>query len=99
MQLERDRLNLSERDAEQKWRPKIDAGLSQLAQYTKGNPETRAAFEHLKELVRAQVKPYDYQEFREWLKRPEIRKEFFSELTRGLSPETLQQIEKEMHPS
>jgi hypothetical protein len=36
------------------------------------------------------------QEFRKWIQRPEIRKEFFPERTRGISPETLKKIEKEL---
>ena len=35
-------------------------------------------------------------EFREWIQRPEIRREFFPDLTRGLSPETLEKIEREL---
>ena len=34
------------------------------------------------------------QEFREWLQRPDIRKEFFPERRRGLSAETLKEIEE-----
>ena len=97
LQLERDRLNLSERDAEQRWWPKIEAGLSELGKYLNDNPEARTAYEHLRGLVRAQEKPQQEKEFWEWLKQPEIRKEVFSELTRGLSPETLAQIEAELH--
>jgi hypothetical protein len=51
----------------------------------------------LRELVRAQEKPQPEKEFWEWLKQPEIRQEVLSELTRGLSPETLAQIEAELH--
>ena len=36
-------------------------------------------------------------EFREWLKRPEIRAEFFPERSRGISPETWKKIEEELH--
>jgi len=36
-------------------------------------------------------------EFREWLKRPEIRKEFFPERTGGIRPETMKKIEEELH--
>jgi hypothetical protein len=36
-------------------------------------------------------------EFREWLKRPEIREEFFPERTGGIRPETLKKIEEELH--
>ncbi len=35
-------------------------------------------------------------EFREWIQRPEIRRELFPDLTRGLSPETLEKIEREL---
>ena len=37
------------------------------------------------------------QEFREWVKRPEIRAELFPERTGGLSPETLEKIERELN--
>jgi hypothetical protein len=36
-------------------------------------------------------------EFREWLKRPEVRAEFFPEHTGGIRPETLKKIERELH--
>jgi hypothetical protein len=36
------------------------------------------------------------QEFREWIQRPEIRREFLPELSRGISPETLKKIEDEL---
>ena len=35
-------------------------------------------------------------EFREWIQRPEIRREFLPEITRGISPETLRKIETEL---
>ena len=35
-------------------------------------------------------------EFREWLKRPEVRAEIQPEFTRGLRPETLKKIEEEL---
>ena len=97
LQIERDRLELSERDAEQRWWPKIEAGLSELAEYINDNPKARTAYEHFRELVRAGEKPQQEKEFWEWLKQPEIRKEVFAELTRGLSPETLERIEAELH--
>ena len=36
-------------------------------------------------------------EFREWIQRPEIRREFLPESTRGISKETLRKIEAELH--
>jgi hypothetical protein len=45
---------------------------------------------------RANSQSQTEKEFRQWLQRPEIRKEFFPELTRGLSPETLKKIEQEL---
>ena len=35
-------------------------------------------------------------EFRDWIQRPEIRKEFMPDLRRGLSQETLEKIEREI---
>ena len=46
---------------------------------------------------RANSQTQKEKEFRKWLKRPEIRAEFFPELTRGISPETLKKIEEELH--
>jgi hypothetical protein len=96
LQIERDRVNLSERDAKLKWRPTIEAGLGELGKYLKNNPDARIAYERLKKLVVAENDPQLEKEFREWLKRPEIRREVLSELMGGLSPETLKQIEKEL---
>ncbi|MBE0543580.1 MAG: hypothetical protein IH623_19720 [Verrucomicrobia bacterium] len=36
-------------------------------------------------------------EFREWIKRPEIRKQYFPKPRGGISPETLKKIEAELH--
>lgn len=36
------------------------------------------------------------QEFREWIQRPEVRREFLPELTPGISAETLEKIEREL---
>jgi hypothetical protein len=36
-------------------------------------------------------------EFREWIQRPEIRKEFLPEITRGITKETMRKIEAELH--
>ena len=44
---------------------------------------------------RANGKSQKEQEFREWIQRPEIRREFLPELSRGISPETLKKIEEE----
>jgi hypothetical protein len=49
------------------------------------------------DLLRANGQAQKEKEFREWLNRPDIRKEFFPELTRGLSPETLKKIEEELN--
>jgi hypothetical protein len=46
---------------------------------------------------RANCQSQKEKEFREWLKRPEIRKEFFPALTGGLRPETIKRIEEELH--
>lgn len=47
--------------------------------------------------LRASSKSQKEQQFREWLQRPEIRKELFPELRGGFSPETLKKIEQELH--
>ena len=36
-------------------------------------------------------------EFREWIQRPEIRRELFPDNKRGISSETLKKIERELH--
>jgi hypothetical protein len=46
---------------------------------------------------RANSQSQKERDFREWIKRPEIRKELFPDLTRGISPETLKKIERELH--
>ncbi len=46
---------------------------------------------------RANSKARKEQEFREWIKRPDIRKEFFPEPSRGLSPEALKMMEEALH--
>ena len=45
---------------------------------------------------RASSQSQKEKDFREWIKRPEIRAELFPELARGISPETLKKIEKEL---
>jgi hypothetical protein len=45
---------------------------------------------------RANSQSQKEKEFREWLQRPEIRKEIFPDPTRGISPETLRKIEEEL---
>ena len=45
---------------------------------------------------RANRKAQKEQEFREWSQRPEIRREFLPERTRGISSETLEKIEREL---
>ena len=49
------------------------------------------------DLVRANSQTRKEKEFREWLKRPEIRKEFFPEPSRGLSPESIKMMEEALH--
>lgn len=97
LHIERERLKLAERDTRQKWETKIQAGLDELKKEIKNNPKAKAAFGALYELVCPDIESRNKKEFREWLKRPEIRKEIFPELTRGLSPETLKKIEEELH--
>jgi hypothetical protein len=46
---------------------------------------------------RANSKTQKEQEFREWMQRPEVREEFLPDLTRGISPETLEKIRRELH--
>jgi len=36
------------------------------------------------------------QDFREWIQRPEVRREFLPELAGGLRPETVEKIEREL---
>ena len=45
---------------------------------------------------RANSQSQKEREFREWLQRPEVRREFFPERTGGLSKETIEQIEREL---
>jgi hypothetical protein len=97
LHIERERLKLSKRDTKQKWETKIQAGLDLLKKEIKHNPQTKAAWQQLYELVVPDIKSKEEKEFREWLKRPEIRKEVFGELTRGLSPDSLEKIKKELH--
>ena len=87
LHIERERLKLAKRDNKQKWETKIDAGLDHLSKEIKFNPEIKAAWKRLYELVMPDIKLKEEKKFRDWLKRPEIRKEVFSELTRGLSPD------------
>jgi hypothetical protein len=96
LQIERERLKLAKRDTRKKWDTKIQAGLDQLKAEINQNPKARDAFEALYKIVLAEETPRQEKEFRKWLQRPEIRKEIFPELTRGLSPETLQKIEEEL---
>ena len=46
---------------------------------------------------RANSQSQKEKDFREWIKRPEILKEFFPERKGGISPETLKKIEVELH--
>ncbi len=97
LHIERERLKLAKRDTRKKWETKIQAGLDELKKEINHNPETKAAWQKLYELVMPDIESKDDKKFREWLKWPEIRKEVFSELTRGLKPETLQKVEEELH--
>ena len=49
------------------------------------------------DLLRANSQSQKEKEFREWLKRPEIRKEFYPDSTGGIRPETLEKIERELN--
>ncbi len=98
LHIERERLKLAKRDTKQKWETKIQAGLDLLKKEIKHNPQTKAAWQRLYDLVMPDIKSKEEKEFREWLKRPEIRKEVFGELTRGLTPETLEKIKRELNP-
>jgi len=46
--------------------------------------------------LRANSKTQKEKEFREWIQRPEIRRELFPERTGGFSSETLKKIEREL---
>ena len=46
---------------------------------------------------RANSQSQKEKEFCEWIQRPEIRREFLPDLTRGISKETLKKIEAELH--
>jgi len=48
------------------------------------------------EWQRANGKLQKEKEFREWIQRPEIRREFLPEIKRGISKETLKKIEEEL---
>jgi len=48
------------------------------------------------EWQRANTRSQKEQEFREWIQRPEVRREFLPDLTRGISAETLEKIEREL---
>jgi hypothetical protein len=67
-----------------------------MAEAFKHDPKLMAAFQDLSQQVRGEERPPNEAEFRAWLQRPEIRREFLPELTRGLSPETLEKIEREL---
>jgi hypothetical protein len=96
LRIERERLKLLKRDVKQKWETKRQAGLNDLKKEIKQNPQVRAAWKHLYELVLPDIRADEDKKFREWIKRPDIRKEILPELARGLSPETLKKIEEEL---
>lgn len=96
LRIERERLKLAQRDTKKKWETKVSAGLNAVASQIKTNPRAKALFKPLAELLRQEEAPLKEKEFREWIKRPEIRREIFPEVTRGLSRETLERIEREL---
>ena len=49
------------------------------------------------EWQRANGKLQKEKEFREWIQRPEIRREFLPDLAHGISKETMRKIEAELH--
>ena len=96
LQIERERLELARQESEEKRRTKLDAGLEAVAEAFRHNPQALALYKQAHELVCPDEQPQKEKEFRAWLQRPEIRKELLPNLTRGLSPETLQKIEAEL---
>ncbi len=96
LRLERERLKLAKRDAKQKWRSESAAALEWVLDESHKVPKASALFRQAFELMRAHDEPRKEKEFREWIKRPDIRKEILPELARGLSPETLKRIEEEL---
>ena len=50
-----------------------------------------------REWQRANGKVQKEQEFREWMERPEIRREFLPKIKPGISKETLEKIERELN--
>ena len=97
LHIERERLKLAKRDTRKKWETKVQAGLDELKKEIKNNPKARDAFDALYKIVCAEREPENEKKFREWLKRPEHRKEVFEEITRGLSPEILKKMQEELH--
>ena len=49
------------------------------------------------EWQRANGKLQKEKEFREWIQRPEVRREFLPEIARGISKETMRKIEAELN--
>jgi len=49
------------------------------------------------DMLRANSQTQKEKEFREWLERPEIRRELFPDHKRGISPETLKKMEEALH--
>ncbi len=96
LRIERERLKLAKRDAKQKWQTKSEAGVEQIMDELKNNSEARVLFKKVMELLRGDSQVRKEKEFRDWIKRPDIRKEILPELARGLSPETLKRIEEEL---
>ena len=97
LHIERERLKLAKRDLEEKWRTDEGKALDLCLEETKKFPEVVKLFSTAFDTLKVANQPRKEKEFREWLKRPEIRKEIFQELTRGLSPETMRKIEEEWH--
>jgi hypothetical protein len=96
LQIERERLDLARQESKEKLRTKLDAGLDALAEAFRHSPQAMVLFKQSRELLCPNEQPQKEKELRAWLQRPEIRKELLPNLTRGLSPETLQKIEAEL---
>jgi hypothetical protein len=96
LSIERERLKLAKRDAKQKWQTKSEAGMVEIINEIKNNAEARALFKKVMEMLRGDSQARKQKEFREWIRRPDIRKEILPELARGLSPDIVKRIEEEL---
>jgi hypothetical protein len=97
LQIERERLELARQESKERQRTKLDAGLDAVAEAFEHNPQALALYEQSRDLLCPDGQSQKEKEFREWLQRPEIRKEVLPALTRGLSRETLRKIEAELN--